>query len=71
MAQKQLRTVRANGAVLGNLLSSAERKAEYSPSLHLRQPDIDLVGLLAARSGVAAATVRAHLTAFGIGGAHA
>ena len=35
----------------------------------LENQQIDVVALIAARSGVAAATVRAHCLAYGIGGA--
>ncbi len=69
MPQTQKRAARANGTAL------IHTKSKLASSIHtateaLRQDPIDTVALLAARSGVAAATVRAHLAAFGIGGAH-
>ena len=71
MAHTQLRPAPlAKVAGLGNLLSSAERNPEYSDFPLSRQADIDVVGILASRSGVAAATVRAQLAAWRIGGAN-
>ncbi len=70
MAQTQLRPAPlAKVTGLGISLSSPERSPELSASSVLRQGPIDVVGLLAARSGVAAATVRAQLAAWQIGGA--
>ena len=70
MTMKKMRPAPlAKVAGLGNLLSSAERNPEYSFSTFPRQAEIDVVGLLAARSGVAAATVRAQFDAWSIGGA--
>ena len=69
MAQMQLRPAPlAKVAGLGNLLSSAERSPELSASPIFRQGPIDTVGIVAARSGVAAATVRAQFDAWQIGG---
>ena len=69
MSQKQMRTVRANGTALGFVKATMPDKSEHSAFSLSRQADIDVVGLLSARSGVAAATVRAHVEAFGMGGA--
>ena len=71
MAQTQLRPVTSReGAGLGNLLSSTERNFEFSASTVFRQDLIDPVVIISARSGVAAATIRAQLDAWRIGGAH-
>ena len=50
------------------MLSSADRSSIYPTFPILMQEPADLVGILAARSGVAAATVRAQLAAWRIGG---
>ena len=68
MAQKQLRTVRANGTALGFVKATMPDKSEYSAFSPCRQPDIDVVGILVARSGVAPATIRAQFDAWQIGG---
>lgn len=71
MAQTLLRPAPlAKVAGLGTLLSSTDRKAEISASPVFRQDLIDPVMILAARSGVAAATIRAQVEAWQIGGAH-
>ena len=68
MAHKQMRTVRANGTALGFVKATMPDTSEYSASSFHRQAEIDIVDLLTARSRVAAATVRAHVEAFGLGG---
>ena len=69
MAQKKLRPAPlAKVAGPGNLLSSTDRKAENSASTVCRQDLIDVVGLLAARSGVHPATVRAQAEAWNFAG---
>ena len=57
----------AKVAGLGISLSSPDRNSEPSAPPLLRQGPIDVVGILAARSGVAAATVRAQFDAWLIG----
>ncbi len=52
------------------VVSDANLNSDNSPSLSLRQDLIDPAVILAARSGVAAATVRAQLSAWNIGGAY-
>lgn len=70
MAQKQLRTVRANGTALGFVKATPPDISKYSASPFLRQAEIDPVAILAARSRVAPATIRAQLAAWQIGGAN-
>lgn len=69
MAQTQLRPAPlAKVTGLGNLLSSVGRNSKYIAFSLSRQADIDVVSILAARSGVASATVRAQFDAWQIGG---
>ena len=68
MAQKKLRTARATGAALGSVKATMPDRFEYNPALFLRQAEIDPVVILAARSGVAAATIRAQVEAWNIAG---
>ena len=71
MAHKLMRPAPlAKVAGPGLMLSPTERSTGFTASCLQHQEPVDTVALLAARSGVAAATVRAHLAAFGIGGAH-
>ncbi len=71
MAQMKLRPVTSReGAGLGISLSSPERNSKFSASAVFSQDIIDPVVILAARSRVAPATVRAQLAAWRIGGAH-
>ena len=51
------------------MVSEAGLTRENSPLTALRQEEIDIVGLLAARSRVAPATIRAQFDAWRIGGA--
>ncbi len=69
MAQTQLRPAPlAKVAGLGISLSSPERSSQLNASSVFRQGPINTVGIVAARSGVAAATVRAQFDAWRIGG---
>ena len=57
------------GTVTGSGIAKLASFNSHITATSLReQYEIDIVGLLAARSGVAAATVRAHIDAFRIGG---
>ena len=67
MAHKRLKAApRHKGTASGNALASTARSPEYPTFPIFVQEPVDVVGLLVARSGVAAATVRAHLAAFGM-----
>lgn len=69
MAQTQLRPVTSReGAGLGILLSSPDRNSEFSASTVFRQDLVDPVVILAARSRVHPATVRAQAEAWNIAG---
>ena len=70
MAQKKLRPASPCQAATGLGFVKATRPdiPEYSASLSPRQAEIDTVALLAARSRVAPATIRAQLAAWRIGG---
>ena len=59
---------RHKGTASGNALASTARSSGYVTLPALFQEPADMVGILAARSRVAAATVRAHVEAFGLGG---
>ncbi len=68
MPYSQKRAARANGTAL------IHTKSKLASSIHtateaLRQDPIDVVTILAARSRVAPWVVRAHIEAFGFGGA--
>ena len=67
MACNEVRPARANGTGLG-IAKLASFDPENRSTLSTHQEPIDVVELIAARSGVAAATVRAHCLAYGIGG---
>ena len=67
MSQKRERAVpRQRTALTQNTKSLTSFETTLTAPDDLRQEPIDIVVLLAARSGVAAATVRAHLIAFGM-----
>ncbi len=67
MALLRERAARANGTALTHIpLKLPSLKTQDTAAPAFRQDPIDLVGLLVSRSGVAAATVRAHLAAFGL-----
>lgn len=69
MIQKRKRPAPlAKVAGLGNLLSSTDRKTENSASTVFRQDLLDPVLILAARSRVSPATIRAQFDAWNIAG---
>ena len=70
MAQKRLRPASPCQAAtgLGFVKATPPDISEYSASPFLRQAEIDVIGLLAARSGVAPATVRAQAEAWNFAG---
>ena len=58
------------GTVTGSGIAKLASFNSHITATSLReQYEIDIVGLITARSGVSAATVRAHCLAYGIGGA--
>lgn len=70
MGQKQLRTARATGAVLGFVKATTPDKSEYPIPLSVFQERADTIAWLSARTRVAVPTARLHAELFGIGGAH-
>ena len=66
MAHKRSKPARANGSGSEMQPMPTACILDYPIFPVFIQEPIDVVGLLAARSGVAASTVRAHLVAFGI-----
>ena len=69
MAENEKGRRRANGLALTQTICKSHHSFKVTDTAldGFRQEQIDIVGLIAARSGVAAATVQAHLTAFGLG----
>ncbi len=69
MAENEKGRRRANGLALTQTTCETNHSFRVTNTAldGFRQEEIDIVGLIAARSGVAAATVQAHLTAFGMG----
>ena len=71
MAHKKLKAApRHKGTASGNAKLTSVCTSENSAHFDLRQDLIDPVVILAARSRVSPATIRAQLAAWQIGGAH-